>query len=206
MSETTQKKNAASKPLHVLTIHTLLWALLLAVAGVFITFTASWATYQAKVDAEAETDVFKTFSLKTLDGGTLEAQELSKTALTAINIWGTDCPPCIGELPDLETLNNSYDDSQFRMIGIPIDVTTHGKEIIEDRLKEANRILEASNVTYVNLIADEKMDTFVKSIILGTPTTFFIDKEGEIIYTVTGSRDLDYWKNTVDELLKERKQ
>lgn len=199
-----QKPEKKIKKLHVSTLHVITAAAALAAFAVVITFCFAWGGYQARKEAEAETDIFQIFNLNTLDGGTLSGKDLRSSSLVAVNIWGTDCPPCIAELPDLEELNNSYDDSEFRIIGIPVDVTAGGKVIIDERVEEAKRILEASGVTYPNLIPDEKMDTFISSAIIGTPTTFFIDSEGNVLKTVTGGRYLEFWKETTDSLLKER--
>jgi hypothetical protein len=50
------------------------------------------------------------------------------------------------------------------------------------------------------------MDTFIHSVIAGTPTTFFLDSNGKIIKTVTGGRSYETWKDITEELLKERTQ
>ncbi len=204
MSENQKKEKA--KKFHASSLHILVAAFLFAMAGLVLSFVDVWAKLEAKKEETAQTNVFETFELKTMDGGTLSAKDLKSTKIIAVNIWGTDCPPCIKELPALEKLNNTYDDSEFRLIGIPVDVTRHGTEIIDDRLEEAKRILSASEVTFPNIIADESMDTFIHSVIAGTPTTFFLDSNGKIIKTVTGGRSYETWKDITEELLKERTQ
>ncbi len=56
------------------------------------------------------------------------------------------------------------------------------------------------------MIPDQKMDTFLNYAITGTPTTFIVSSEGKILESFTGSRDLEFWKTTVDTLLKEGTQ
>ena len=197
------KKKKEKQPLHVSTVRALTLAAVLTVSVVVFTYCVSWGYYQSLIEAKAETNIFRTFVLDTLDGGKLEAQELRGTKLTAVNIWGTDCPPCISEMPELEELNNSYDDSVFRLIGIPDDVTDQEGGVIPDRLEEAKRILEASGVTFANVIPDEDMDAFLTLVISATPTTLFLDSDGNIIETITGTRNLEFWKETVDSLLAE---
>ncbi len=116
-------------------------SLLLAIAGIVFTFCITWGMNQERLDATASTDVFQKFSLNTLDGKKISAKDTASSRYIAYNIWGTDCPPCIQELPDLEELNNSYDPADFRVIGIPLDVTNHGEEIIDVRLEEAKKEL-----------------------------------------------------------------
>ena len=142
--------------------------------------------------------------METIDGGQLSAADLRGRKLVAVNIWGTDCPPCLAELPALESLSKEYDPNEFYIIGIPMDVTAHGEKIVESRLAEARRITEAAGIQFPNLIADPGMDTFIRSVIAGTPTTLFLDSEGCIIHTVTGNRSHDTMKEIIDSLLKER--
>lgn len=196
-------KKKDKEPLHVSTARALALAAVLTVFGIVFTYCFSWGHVQNIIETTAETDVFRSFVLETLDGGKLEAEELHKTSLTAVNVWGTDCSPCIYEMPDLEELNSFYEDSVFRVIGIPCDVTDQGKEVIPERIQEANRILESCCITYTNVIPDESMDAFLTMAITGTPTTLFIDDEGNIVGSVTGTRDIEFWKETVDDLLSE---
>ena len=100
----------------------------------------------------------------------------------------------------------SYAKREYLLIGIPLYVTDKGEKIIDERLSEAKRIIKDSGVTFSNIIPDKKMDTFIHSMIAGTPTTFFTDSEGKILKVVTGSRKMEYYKEVTDELLKEVKQ
>lgn len=201
--EKTVKKK---KTLHVSTVRALFLAFVLSISAIVFTYCTCFGKNEAKIEAEAETDVFEHYELNTLEGGSLAAKDLSAVSIIAYNVWGTDCPPCIAEFPDLEELSKSYAESEFRLIGIPLDVTDKGEKIIDERLKEAKRIIKDSGVTFSNIVPDKKMDTFIHSMIAGTPTTFFTDSEGKILKVVTGSRKMEYYKEVTDELLKEVKQ
>ena len=201
--EKTVKKK---KTLHVSTVRALFLAFVLSISAIVFTYCTCFGKNEAKIEAEAETDVFEHYELNTLEGGSLAAKDLSAVSIIAYNVWGTDCPPCIAEFPDLEELSKSYAESEFRLIGIPLDVTDKGEKIIDERLSEAKRIIKDSGVTFSNIVPDKKMDTFIHSMIAGTPTTFFTDSEGKILKVVTGSRKMEYYKEVTDELLKEVKQ
>ena len=199
------EKKKEKKPLHISTIHALALALVLSVTALVFCYDIEWGINEDKLQAEADTDVFKTFDLETLEGGRLSAKDLSATKISGFNVWGTDCPPCISEFPDLEELNNAYADSDFLLIGLPVDVTNHGEGVIEDRLKEAKRLLDASGCTFSNIICDKDMDTFLYATIAGTPTTYFVDGQGNILKVITGARDFETYKSIVDDLLDEVK-
>ena len=190
--------------LHVSTLVWLGIAFILTAAILIFTFSSAWGAYIGTIEATASSDVFKTFDLETISGGRLTAADLRGRKLVAVNVWGTDCPPCLAELPALESLSKEYDPNEFYIIGIPMDVTSHGEKIVEKRLEEARRITEAAGIQFPNLIADPGMDTFIRSVIAGTPTTLFLDSEGSIIHTVTGNRSHDTMKEIIDSLLKER--
>ena len=190
--------------MHVSTLIPLGLAVILTVAVLVFSFAAAWGNFINGIEAAGSSDVFKTFALQTIDGGQLTAADLRGHKLVAVNIWGTDCPPCLAELPDFERLSKEYSPEDFYVIGFPMDVTTHGEKIVEKRLAEANRICEAAGIDFPNLIADPAMDSFIRSIIVGTPTTLYLDADGNIIHTVTGARAYAVLKETVDSLLKER--
>ena len=41
------------------------------------------------------------FTAKDLDGNTVTEEIFAEKDLTVVNIWGTFCPPCIAEMPEL---------------------------------------------------------------------------------------------------------
>ena len=201
MGEKKEKKKR--KPLHKSTIHILVLAAILAITGLSFSYAYKWGTHQAKVEAEAETDVFKTFDLDTLDGGRFSYKDSSQSQYTAFNVWGTFCPPCIEELPALEQVNNSFDDKDFRVVGIIIDVTKDGTNIIDERIEDAHRIVDGTKITFTNVIPDPSMFEFLNSTIVGTPTTFIVNSNGEIVDVITGARDLTFWQNKAESLVNE---
>ena len=38
-----------------------------------------------------------------------------------INVWGTDCGPCIQEMPDLAALHEAYADKGVQVVGLVSD-------------------------------------------------------------------------------------
>ena len=67
---------------------------------------ASTAGMTAGANASSETTKFPSFTGKDLDGNDVNSDELfSKNKVTVMNFWFTTCKPCVGELGDLEKLN-----------------------------------------------------------------------------------------------------
>ena len=104
-------------------------------------------------------------------------------------------------MPDLEKLNNEFDDSEFRFIGIVDDVTDKDGTIKPAELETAKQIVEERGATFPMLILDKDAYAFIKSSITATPTTMFVDSNGNIIDTVVGGQTYEAWKDKVNEVL-----
>jgi peroxiredoxin len=92
-----------------------------------------------------------------------------------INFWGTWCPPCRAEMPDIQAFWEKRRDENLIIIGI----NTHDQE------ESARAFMHDIGITYPvakdpsgNLAADFK--------VLGFPATFFVDRSGMIRNTWTG--------------------
>ena len=59
-----------------------------------------------ETDANGDVQKFPSFEGKDLDGNEVKSDELfSANAVTVVNFWFTTCSPCVGELSDLDALN-----------------------------------------------------------------------------------------------------
>lgn len=178
------------------------------VFALFITMGAyvrSYDTYYKRLEASANTKVFETIHVKTLDGSTFTAEELKNSELTMFNVWATTCPSCIDEMPDLESLNKEYA-GKIQIVGMINDLTDEEGRIRKQEKEESLRIIEKTGVTYPQLIMDKETYTFVDSNIIGTPTSFFVDSQGHIVDSVTGARRKKEWKETFDAVLQKAKE
>lgn len=50
------------------------------------------------------------FDCKDLKGNRVTEEIFKDYSLTMINVWGTFCSPCVGEMPDIEKLYQYYQD------------------------------------------------------------------------------------------------
>lgn len=118
---------------------------------------------------------FPDFSMQDLDGNVFDQTIFAGSELTMVNMWGTFCPPCIAEMPDLGKLAKVLEsDYNARLIGLVVDISS------EDTLALAKDILGRSEAAHLNLIPDEAVSKFLQQFEF-VPTTFFIDKEGYIL-------------------------
>ena len=114
-----------------------------------------------------------------------------------LNFWGTWCPPCLQELPDLIALQEKYAAKGFTIIGLA--------ENNDPRLTEAqyrivlNGFIEKNGINYPNVpIPDGTKAAYG---IEGFPTTFLVDKTGKVVYACVGPIDSAEIEKRVENLL-----
>ena len=157
-------------------------------------------TSEAAADPSEASAAYQGISFETtdLDGNAVTAEELfSQHKLTMINLWGTYCGPCIGEMPDLEILSQRLAEKECAIVGIVVDVAG-----LEDtaRLETAREIIADTGVTYMNLFPwYTLMEDFPAQFI---PTSYFVNSEGQIVgEAAIGARGADDYEALIDELL-----
>ena len=142
------------------------------------------------------------FETTDLDGNAVTAEELfSQHKLTMINLWGTYCGPCIGEMPDLEILSQRLAEKDCAIVGVVVDVAG-----LEDtaRLETAREIIADTGVTYLNLLPWENIWNDLPAQFI--PTTYFINQKGQIVgEAAVGARGAEDYEELIEGLLEELK-
>ncbi len=135
---------------------------------------------------------FVDFSMKDLDGNEVTEQIFGQSEITIVNIWGTTCPPCIEELPELQKLTEEFDSSELQVIGLVADANDVA----------AKEIVESVGSNFVNLIPNaDVFDSFLRYIQF-TPTSVYVDKEGYILGEPdVGGKGIEYFRNKVNDFL-----
>ena len=122
---------------------------------------------------------FPSFEGKDLDGNEVKSDELfSANAVTVVNFWFTTCSPCVGELYDLDALNQELTKKGGALIGIN-SFTLDGDEAA---ISEAKDVLAKKGATYQNVYfdSDGEAGKFTANI-FAYPTTYVIDRNGNIV-------------------------
>lgn len=124
--------------------------------------------------AEGTLISFETYDL---DGNVINSADLfAQNKVTMINIWGTECGPCIDEMPMLGELNGIMQSEGCAVVGIVSDLRDFSNEDIRGT---AQQIVSQTGADYINLAAWETLDTDLPYSF--TPSTYFVDSEGHII-------------------------
>lgn len=121
---------------------------------------------------------FPVFSEVDTQGNPVSSDIFGEYDATIINFWNNGCGTCIEEMPELEEYYQAFKEQNVNLIGVASD-SGEG----EEQLETAQRILEEKGVTYVNLSPDPDQELYQDFIsqLAGYPTTYVVDREGNII-------------------------
>ena len=145
-----------------------------------------------------------TFSSKDLKGTAISDSVFAENKITMLNIWGTFCPPCIREMPDLAKLNEAAKGVQ--VIGIPIDLTDQKGKILQKQKKDADAIIKATGASYTHIVPNQAMLSGMLKNIQAVPATIFVDSQGrQLGQMYLGARSQKEWQKIIDNLLKKQK-
>lgn len=118
-------------------------------------------------------------NLETMNGSTFEMSDY-RGQVTLINFWATWCPPCIEEIPSLNRLRNKLSGKEFQLISI--NYAEDKRAIIE--------FMDKVDVEFPVLL-DYNGETASRWNVISYPSTFVIDKNGEIAYGVNAAIEWD---------------
>lgn len=177
-----------------------------AALGIFNGCSKEEKTSDAKEPAAAQESEqleiskgFGEFSSTDLKGNNVTQDIFQEAEVTMLNVWATYCSPCLREMPDLAELNGEYDQGEFQILGIVSDVSFANQESMET----AMAIIEETGADYPHLVISEDLLKGPLSGVQVVPTTFFLDKEGNIIgEAYSGAKSKDEWKEIIDASLE----
>lgn len=134
------------------------------------------------------------FTTTDLDGNEVTESIFSGYDLTVINVWGTFCGPCIGEMPELAQWHKELPEN-VQLIGLVSDVNESGD------VSAAQKILSDTGVEFVNLLSSNSLIPLL-SMSQYVPTTYFVDSEGKMVGDPIVGADVNGYKQFVEEYLK----
>jgi thiol-disulfide isomerase/thioredoxin len=130
------------------------------------------------------------------DLGDIDGHPLNPAAqrgkVTLLNFWGTWCPPCQQEIPDLVRLNETYRGRPVDIVGIALSET--------DGAEGLRKWCRAHGVAYRQALSTDAIQNAFGHI-EEVPVSVLIDAQGQVRYRWEGERDYDTFRKAIDRLL-----
>ncbi|MBU3104527.1 TlpA family protein disulfide reductase [Clostridium gasigenes] len=128
------------------------------------------------------------FKLKDLNGKDVSLNDF-KGKNVLLNFWATWCPPCKAEMPDIEKLYQENKNSDLVILAVNLG---------EDK-QTVKSFIEKNKYNF-DILLDSDQDVAIKYNIVSIPTSFFIDKEGNIVSKKIGAMTLEEMKSYINLL------
>lgn len=136
--------------------------------------------FQPKIDKqpdEAAAEPLPNVYFKDGDGKTIDLASL-KGKVIFINFWATWCPPCIAEMPSINSLHGKFKDNG-KVVFLMVDVDGNYQKSDSFMKKHQYDLAVVSP-------ASEIPPVFMQGAV---PTTVILDPEGKMVYRQEGAAD-----------------
>ncbi len=125
----------------------------------------------------AKKTVAKEFALPGPKGSVVKLRDF-RGKVVLLNFWATWCLPCVEEMPAIEQLYQRYRERGLVVLAVSED--TEGEKVVTPFLQEHTLTFP---VAY-----DSKMNVAELYQMLGLPSTYLINREGQIVAAALGPR------------------
>ncbi len=135
----------------------------------------------------ADSETVEDFSFKDIKGKNHKFSEY-RGKWVLVNYWGTYCPPCIEEIPDLVRFSDKHKS----------DAVILGMDAGGTNVKDLTEFAEENMMDY--LIAPVQESTITAfGVLMGIPTTYVVTPSGQVAARVVGVIDLE----AVEQLMQQ---
>ncbi len=122
------------------------------------------------------------FELENMDEENIKLSDY-RGKVVLLNFWATWCPPCVREMPSMERLQQRIGEDDFKVIAVnqmenPDDVFAFTGQLEMDPT--------------FDILFDRESKVSQAYAVRGLPTTYLIDKKGNIRYRAVGGREFDH--------------
>ncbi|KGN33908.1 thiol:disulfide interchange protein [Knoellia sinensis KCTC 19936] len=132
----------------------------------------------------------------TLDGETWSSESARGKDVVVVNLWGSWCPPCIEEIPDLEKVWTDVQAAKKPVQFMGID--------FRESPERGRAFVETQKMTYPSL-TDESgvlILAFGRQAPTSPPSTLVLDREGRVAARASGVVTAATLQGLIDDVLK----
>ena len=128
-----------------------------------------------------------------LDGSKKTTSDL-KGRVTLVNFWATSCVTCVGEMPKMIATYNKYHAKGYDMLAVAMSYDPPSYVV---NYTETRKLPFEVAIDNTGVVAKAWGDVEL------TPTTFVVDKHGEIVKRYVGEPDFAELHRLIEKLLAE---
>ena len=128
-----------------------------------------------------------------LDGSKISTEQL-KGKVMLVNFWATSCTTCVAEMPELVATYNKYRDKGYETLAVAMSYDPPAYVV---NFTETRKL--PFKVAIDNTGANARDGGDVKH----TPTTYLVNKRGEIVKRYVGTPDFAELHRLIEKLLSE---
>jgi peroxiredoxin len=130
------------------------------------------------------------FSLTDHNGKTVKLSDY-KGQVVILDFWATWCGPCRMEIPGFVKLYNKYQDKGVHIIGVSLD---------RDGWTPVRPFMQQYNIDYSIVLGNQQVVSAYGGI-NAIPTTFIINKDGQVVDKVVGYKPDTYFESAINKWL-----
>ncbi len=132
--------------------------------------------------------VAPSFTLTDIHGRTVSLSDF-RGKVVILDFWATWCPPCKKEIPDFIDLQREYGARGVQIVGVGLDEPENIREFARSH-----------GINYPVLLGNDEVSSLYGGI-SGIPTTFIIDKQGNIAVRFEGFTQRAAFEREIASLL-----
>lgn len=130
------------------------------------------------------------FAAYDIEGALRQSNEWVTRGPVIINFWGTWCPPCRREIPDLVKLYDEYKSRGIEIVSLAVN----------DNPNAVKAFTAKAGMNWVMLMGTDEIYQKYGGI-RGVPTTIFVDRTGKETDRFVGARTYEIFKQAAEKIL-----
>jgi thiol-disulfide isomerase/thioredoxin len=122
------------------------------------------------------------FELQNMDEEKIKLSDY-RGKVVLLNFWATWCPPCVREMPSMERLHQMVDVDDFKVIAV-------------NQMEDVDQVFAFTGQLELDptfeILFDKTSEVSQDYAVRGLPTTYLIDKQGNVRYRAVGGREFNH--------------